>query len=130
MIVLRPSKIEGVGCFTLVPIQKAQKIELLWDGDDFRLMTGEEMARYELDPVLRQVVDRYCVPAREGWYVPKTFSRMSVGWYLNHSTSPNVEEDAERNFIALRDIEVDEELTIDYDVLVEDGRRGVKTEAR
>ena len=68
------------------------------------------------------VVDRYSVPTREGLYCPQTFSRMSVGWYLDHSDTPNVAEDADGDFSALHDIAADEELTIDYDVLVGDGQ--------
>jgi SET domain-containing protein len=122
MIVLKPSNIEGIGCFTLVPIRRFEKVDALWDGDDFRLLSPAELDQYANDSVFRGVIDRYCVPTCEGWYIPLTFSRMSVGWYLNHSTKPNLAEDAQRNFVALRDIAADEELTIDYDVLVADAR--------
>ena len=120
MIVLKPSNIEGIGCFTLVPINRFEKVGALWDGDDFKLISPDELKQYANDPIFRRMVDRYCVPTRDGWYVPLTFSRMSVGWYLNHSTTPNLAEDAQRNFVALRDIDADEELTIDYDALTED----------
>jgi hypothetical protein len=122
MIILKPSKIEGIGCFTLVPITKFEKVDALWDGDDFRLISPAELEQYAIDPIYRGVIDRYCVPTREGWYIPLTFSRMSVGWYLNHSATPNLAEDDQRNFVALCDIATNEELTIDYDVLIADTR--------
>jgi SET domain-containing protein len=42
---------------------------------------------------------------------------MSVGWYLNDSSSPNLAHDAEYNYFAARDIRAGEELLIRYDDL-------------
>jgi hypothetical protein len=39
---------------------------------------------------------------------------MWIGWYLNHSGSPNSDEREEECYYAVRDIAAGEEITIDY----------------
>lgn len=108
MIVLKPSKIEGVGCFTTEPIKKGSR-PVLFDIEDekFILKTRKH----------KPMFDHYCVETTKGWWCPLSFTRMSVGWYLNHSDEPNISTPL---FKALRDIESGEELTIDYKLLDKD----------
>ena len=49
---------------------------------------------------------------------PKDFGCMEIGWYLNHSKTPNAYH---RNYeyYALRDIKTGEEITVDYNTLEE-----------
>jgi len=42
------------------------------------------------------------------------FEDKSVFRFLNHSSNPNIELDQEMRFVALRQIQIDEELTISY----------------
>jgi len=41
------------------------------------------------------------------------FARMSIGWYLNHSDSPNAYY-ANSSYYAARNIKAGEEVTVDY----------------
>ena len=51
---------------------------------------------------------------------PLNFNRLTVSWYLNYSRKPNVRCDESYYFYALRDIERDEELTVDYSTYSEE----------
>lgn len=39
---------------------------------------------------------------------------MEVGWYLNHSASPNMARLGNGRWLILKDIEQDEEILVDY----------------
>ncbi len=92
--------------FTLTPIAKGQAVPLSND-EEARVIPEEELAH------LPPAYANYYVPDREGrWWGPIDYHRMSIGWYLNHSTAPNL--DVSAGFTARRDIAIDEELTIDY----------------
>lgn len=45
---------------------------------------------------------------------PQDFGRMSVGWYANHSDNPNTKIIGDYRYVSVRDIQADEEITIDY----------------
>jgi hypothetical protein len=110
MIVLRPSPIEGVGCFTLQAIKAGEIVRNLWDDADVRFVPAAEVP-----PALVPLHKRYCIESPGGFWCPLDFKRMSVGWYLNHSERPNLASaDGGHNYFALRDIAAGEELTIDY----------------
>jgi len=110
IIILRPSTIEGVGCFTLSPIGAGQIVKNLWDDSDVHFVRDEDV-RADALPLHK----RYCVESPGGFWCPLDFRRMSVGWYLNHSAKPNLgSRDGGNNYHALRDIAAGEELTIDY----------------
>lgn len=105
-LILKPSSIEGVGVFTLSPIRQGDRVPL-FEVDDSTTISRSENAE------LPRAYSRYHVPdAEERWWGPSDYHRMSIGWFLNHSRTPNV--DVRNNYAALRDIAVGEELTIDY----------------
>jgi len=110
IIVLRPSTIEGVGCFTLQPIRSGEVVKNLWDDADVHFVPAESVP-----PDLLAMHKRYCVESPGGFWCPLDFKRMSVGWYLNHSDDPNLgSRDGGQSYVALRDIPAEAELTIDY----------------
>jgi SET domain-containing protein len=105
-LILKPSLIEGVGVFTLTSIRKGDQVPL-FGVDDSTTISRSENAR------LPKVYARYHVPdAEEKWWGPLDYHRMSIGWYLNHSPTPNI--DVRSGYTALRGIKIGEELTIDY----------------
>ncbi len=110
LIHLRPSKIDGIGCFTDVAIKKGEFVRV-WDTEDSKWVSLREAhaSRY------KDLYKRYGIRSAGGYWVPVDFLRMSAGWYMNHSTSPNLQsDDGEVTYFALRDITAGEELTIDY----------------
>jgi hypothetical protein len=65
----------------------------------------------------------YCIDRGDELICPKDFGHMHVGWYLNHSSSPNAYPDDDYKWHALRDIKAGEEITIDYNSLNEPENR-------
>ena len=105
---LRPSKLAGVGVFLTHPVKKGDFLDLFVD-DTVRRIPYAEM---DQDPQLKAFCLVYGIERREYVCVPHKFSQMDIGWYLNHSKTPNTVHDGQ--WIAARDIEAGEELTIDY----------------
>ena len=108
MLLLRPSRAHGVGVFTTRAIPSGAALPL-FEPDDWRFVhrpRGEE----------RVLCQRYGVPEGDGFHCPRSWTRMSIGWYLNHSRRPNVRVDGMR-CRATRAIRTDEELTVDYGAL-------------
>ncbi len=64
-----------------------------------------------------QLTETYCIRTKGGWWCPLNFNRMSVGWYLNHSATPNLRVAKDWQYRAVRNIKAGEELTIDYATL-------------
>ena len=102
MLVLKTSTIHGVGVFTTTKIKKGTAPPLFNRDWVFRKRcTGRQR--------------HYCVTTRRGYWCPQNYHRMSIGWYLNHSDTPNCSSATTPK--ALRHIQSGEELTIDYDKL-------------
>jgi SET domain-containing protein len=110
LIHLRPSKIDGIGCFADIAIKSGEFVRV-WDTDDSKWVPLKEAhaSRY------RNLYKRFGIRSSGGYWAPVDFLRMSAGWYMNHSTSPNLQsDDGEVTYFALEDIPAGEELTIDY----------------
>jgi SET domain-containing protein len=108
--VLRPSAIAGVGVFITHPVKKGTKLDLFPDTCT-RKVSYEDMGR---DPRLEAFCLCYGVEFPNGVSVADNFSRMAVGWYVNHSLRPNAYHDEDWDYYASRDIAAGEEITIDY----------------
>ena len=120
---LAPSQIHGVGVVAIRSIPKGTFI-FFGDEDDLRWVKKASMLR--LHPEIRRLFKDFCV-VRNGLYgCPNNFNQLTVAWYLNHSTTPNVEADKEYQFFALRKIQKGEELTADYSTYSGGGVRGLQ----
>lgn len=108
--VLKPSKLAGVGLFTLHYIRKG----VLLHRDN-----AEEIVRKtkNLPPPLLGL----CIfKNKEEALCPKRFDTLSVWSFINHSSKPNVEyREKDKTFFALRDLQAGEELFFDYNQLNE-----------
>jgi len=115
MLFLKPSSIAGVGVFTDAPIAAGAHLRL-WHDDDWRLVTFSEA---EADPEHRLAYETWCVREEAGYRCPLDFHRMSIGWYMNHSDTPNVRSSAALGwqYYASRDIAAGEEIVCDYNAL-------------
>jgi hypothetical protein len=105
MFLLRPSRTHCVGVFTTRAIRRGATLPL-FAPDDWRFVRrprGEELA----------LCERYGVREGDGFHCPRSWNRMSIGWYLNHSSRPSVHVDGMRSR-ATRAIRANEELTVDY----------------
>jgi hypothetical protein len=107
--ILRPSQRGGVGVFCTHGIAKGTRLALFPDLKP-RYIADARLAR---DPRLQAFCRVYGVEIEGGSVVARSFGHMHVGWYLNHSDDPNAHHERFKYF-ARRDIEANEELTIDY----------------
>ena len=115
MLKLMPSPIAGVGVFTTEPVLAGGHVRLWGDGD-YRFLT---FAQAEADPEFRAGGDTWCVTDADGYHCPADFHRMSIGWYMNHSDTPNVawRTKPDYEYFATRDIAAGEEILCDYAAL-------------
>lgn len=102
---LRPSQIHGVGVFARHKINQGA-ILCIW---------GDEPAAIETK-MENSLIARHCVKWNGSVWRPPCMSRMAIGWYLNHSETPNAEILRDDVVVAARTIESGEEILINYGV--------------
>lgn len=111
---LRVSTISGagIGVFALHGIAKGVWLEVFPRGYQSRKFKASE---------LPESLRNYCTAKPNDVYAaPRAFNRMSIGWYLNHSQTPNMHWDDDLNgYVTARDIAEGEELFIDYNLFEE-----------
>jgi len=110
LLYLRPSGIAGIGCFADIPIKKGELVRV-WDPEDSKWVPLREAhaSRH------KDLYKKFGIRSAGGYWAPVDFLRMSVGWYMNHSPTPNLgSDDGDVTYYALRNIAAGEELTIDY----------------
>lgn len=112
--VLRVSTISdaGIGVFTLHAIARGVWLEVFPRGYQSRKFKASE---------LPEALRSYCTAKPNDLYAaPRSFNRMSIGWYLNHSERPNVVWDDDLDgYVTARDVAEGEELFIDYNLFEE-----------
>jgi SET domain-containing protein len=102
----------GIGVFALHGIAQGVWLEVFPRGYQSRKFKASE---------LPETLRSYCTAKPNDVYAaPRAFNRMSIGWYLNHSETPNVVWDDDLNgYVTARDIAEGEELFIDYNLFEE-----------
>jgi hypothetical protein len=116
--ILKPSPLNGIGVFCTHGIAEGTRLALFSD-TGHRYFSNEQLAR---DPRLAAFCEVYGVETGRGSVVARDFGHMQIGWYLNHSEHPNARH-RHFTYFAARDIEANEEITIDYRGLYPDRRR-------
>src|SRR5262245_54052626 len=109
---VRPSRIVGRGLFADAPIARGE-IVCVKGG---HLPTKAEFASYKgmvNDAELQIADDLFLAPTDEAEFE-------GVMMFLNHSCEPNVGIRGQIVFVALRDVSVGEELTLDYAMIDHD----------
>ena len=106
--VLKPSE-HGVGVFAVHDIKSGEHLRLF--GNDNQ---GERRSKDDVPEFFRD----FCLDRGDSMFCPTDFGRMEVGWYANHSRTPNAYH-VTYAYFALREIKAGEEITIDYNTLGE-----------
>jgi hypothetical protein len=125
--ILKPSPLGGVGVFAVHDLEAG--VPIANKPCEVRIISIEDVP-----PPLRQ----YCVYISEKEAIcPERFDRMEIGWFVNHSATPNIEgknvvcdlgsmskEDIlkalkARTAVTLREIKAGEEILINYNSLNE-----------
>jgi hypothetical protein len=101
-----------VGVFAIVPIPKGTYV-FEPDDDDLIEVSADDVDGYPAE--VRRLYEDFCVRKGETYQCPSSFNRLTPSWFLNMSKNPNMAADLSLKFYAIRDIEVGEELTADYD---------------
>ena len=113
---LRPSKIHGIGVFAVRDIPKRKNpFETLpkYASVGYVRVTEEELDG--LPPKLSELIRALFIPTHGMMHLPNHgMNVVRLNCYLNHSTKPNMRTRDGYNFITLRKIMTDEELTVDY----------------
>jgi SET domain-containing protein len=113
---LRPSKIHGIGVFAVRDIPKRKnpfKTLPKYDCIGYVRVTEDELDA--LPPKLSELIRALFVPTDGTMHLPNHgMNVVRLNYYLNHSTIPNMRTRDGYNFIAMRKIMTDEELTVDY----------------
>ena len=107
---LKPAEY-GIGVFAVHTIANGTKLRLF----------GEEGVAGDRKRMKSEVPEAHwvhCLIMDDHLMTPRDYGRMEVGWYMNHSSSPNAVHQGE-HFYAARDIQAGEEILIDYNTLGE-----------
>jgi len=111
--ILKPSDF-GVGVFAAHDIKKGTHLRLFGDNETINLRSVSRPKE-----TVPEIFQQYCMDRGNEMICPEDFGQMHVGWYLNHSKTPNTFRDKDFKWYALRDIKEGEEITIDYNTLEE-----------
>ncbi len=112
-LILKPSKIQGVGVFANRNIIKGEKLLLDKKIRKIKISTAKKNKQ------LYQMCENYCAETKNYYACPINFGAMSVLWYLNHSKKPNLKA-IKNGWITKNTIKKGQELTIDYSELDKD----------
>lgn len=113
---LAPGKY-GVGVFAIRKIPKGTNpFKGVLDFKFHKLKVDKVRSNPELTEGVKQLVKDMCPEVDGYYYVPSySINEIGIGYYLNHSSTPNMDEtNGGEDFIANRDIEVGEELFVNY----------------
>ncbi len=112
---LRPSRIVPghVGLFALFRIEAGDVVVPDSFFDQTRLIPWSEMAT--IDPVTRGKLIQYCHKSSKGVYAPQNINHISIGYFINHSCDPSMAVNTKGDYVALRAISANEELTADLE---------------
>ena len=119
--ILKPTA-HGVGVFSVHKISKDTHL---------RLFVDEETTKYESRVFKKDLVPQsfwgHCIDRGDTLICPSDFGAMPIGWYLNHSETPNAIPGKNPNqhrryrWYAAQDIDAGEEILVNYNALGEPG---------
>jgi SET domain-containing protein len=115
---LKPSPLHGIGVFAITEIKMGErKIFSDYECDWI------EVSKEEVDALpqhARDLVENHCLFNETHYYIPEYgFKIFDLAVYLNHSEQPNLISINDGEFFeAIRDINVGEELLVDYGTIV------------
>ena len=101
----------GIGVFAIRDIPEGTNV---FAGDDNEMREIDKNDFAYAQPEIKKLYEDFCVWQDGKVKGPSNFNNLTVGWYLNHSDSPNVRCDENFDFITTREIKNGEEITADY----------------
>jgi SET domain-containing protein len=106
----------GIGVFALHDIASGVWLEVIPREYKARRFKG-----HELPDELRA----YCIAKGNNVYTcPQQFNRMDIGWYMNHSATPNADWDDDLDgYVSSKPIAAGEEILINYNLFEEPAQK-------
>lgn len=111
------SATHGVG---VLAIRSIPKDTLVFEGESELVVWVARDEVRRMPRAIRSLYEDFGMVWGDKLGVPPTLNMLSVGWYVNHSDTPNVEAGDDGRFRTLRRIRVGEELTADYRTFVDE----------
>jgi len=111
------SDVHGVGVRAIRDIPAGT---LVFQGESEALTWLSRAAVRKMPRNIRALYEDFGMVWRDKIGVPPSLNMLSVGWYVNHSATPNVAAGDDGRFRALRRIRSGEELTADYQTFVDE----------
>jgi hypothetical protein len=103
----------GAGVIAKTAVKKKQNIPL-WRPGDWKVWNPRTFKQLKW-------CNKWCIYAWDKFYGPADPKRMSLAWYVNHSSTPNAacrySKDGNWEFVALKNIKSNEEVTVNYSTL-------------
>lgn len=112
-----PSRIHGVGALAIRDIPAHT---LVFRGESERAVWVSRRAVRRLPKALRALYEDFGMVSGDQIGVPPNLNRLSVGWYVNHSDTPNLVAGDDGRFRTVRLVRAGEELTADYRTFVDE----------
>ena len=110
---LKPAQ-HGIGVFAVHNITKGTFLRLFAKESQTSKHYIRTLSKKDIPESFRG----YCVSRGKTMICAKDFGCMPIGWYVNHSRTPNAAH-RNYNYYAIQDIALGEEITIDYNTLEE-----------
>lgn len=102
----------GVGVFAIRDIPEGLR---LFEGDAGGILRVPRTVVDQIaDAEVRRMYFDFCPTRHDNFLAPVDFNQLTMSWYMNHSTNPNVQVDDDMQFTACRPIPLGKELTTDY----------------
>lgn len=119
--IIKPAKF-GVGVFATHDIKKGTHLRLFVDEK-----TTEHESRILAKDEVPEIFWGHCLDRGNEMICPPDFGALPIGWYVNHSSTPNAEPGNNPNshrryrWYAIKDIKAGEEIVFNYSALEEPG---------
>lgn len=108
---LGPSPVHGVGVFAIRPIPQGTNI---FQKDVVKMVWVSKSELGDVGPKLKKLYEDFCVVKGNYYGCPVNFNSITPGWYLNNSDDPNVRCTEDFDFIAIKNINIGDELFARY----------------
>ena len=107
------SPVHGIGVQAIKDIQRGTYM-FPHDVCEMSYFYEKDLNLDSMEPEVKRLYEDFCVFKQGKVAAPASFNALTVQWYLNSGTTPNVACDASLDFYALCDIKAGEELIVDY----------------
>jgi SET domain-containing protein len=115
LIEISRSNINGIGVFATQRIEAKSVVADGINEEDYCDLVSWESTK-DISPPIKKKISDFCIGTPSKFIPPEenNFNKLSIEWYINYFCNGNIGFNEDGNFVAIRNIEQDEELTYDY----------------